>query len=92
MNLEHLSRLRAMAAPESKWDLSPNDTRAIEAAIDTMPNPRLVTALEAVLLYHCGGAWDEAKKHRWWSITHQQDATTKTLCDHIRAVLAEVAP
>lgn len=33
---DQLSRLRQMADPKSKWDLSPNDQAAIRAALDAL--------------------------------------------------------
>lgn len=56
-------------------------------------------ALEAVLLFHSGSPWDDAKKLKWRVITdemlgeahdpkHGHDATTKVLCDVVRASLA----
>lgn len=44
--------------------------------------------LEAVLLFHDGGQWDDGKAQRWRLLTDgAKDATTKTLCDRIRTVL-----
>lgn len=49
-------------------------------------NP-LVSALEAVLLFHDGGEWTLEKQLAWSNRTGWKDATTKTLCDTVRAAL-----
>jgi hypothetical protein len=45
-------------------------------------------ALKLVLLFHGGGAWDDAKIAEWFRITGTREATTKVLCDHLRSMLA----
>jgi hypothetical protein len=54
---------------------------------------RLREALELVLLFHASGPWLDEHSARWHSITgdSKTGATPKTLCDHIRKVLAESA-
>lgn len=45
---------------------------------------------ELVLLFHSAGPWDEEKRQRWEEITGCSEATTKVLCDFVRAALAEL--
>lgn len=47
----------------------------------------MLSALEAVLLFHSGGDWDEKKRSKWKSLTGKDEATTKVLCDLVRAAL-----
>lgn len=51
---------------------------------------KLRTAAMLVLLFHSGSPWDVRKSGLWKGITGSDDASTKVLCDHIRAVLDEV--
>lgn len=44
-------------------------------------------ALRAVLLFHDGEPWGAAKRKEWLRITGIEEATTATLCDHVRWVL-----
>jgi hypothetical protein len=50
---------------------------------------RLREALELVLLVHRGGPWATEERQRWLAVTGSQEASTRSLCDHIRKVLAE---
>ena len=96
MTLEQLCRLRAMGNHVG-WELLPEDVEAIAAAIEGMPNPRLVQALEAVLMFYSGGPWDAEMQLRWAQLTSGFDpwtgrtyhCTSKGLCDFIRQRLAE---
>jgi hypothetical protein len=45
-------------------------------------------ALNLVLLFYTVH-WTEEKKLEWHRITGTNEATTKVMCDHIRAVLSE---
>lgn len=45
-------------------------------------------ALRAVLLFHDAAPWGAAKRAEWLRITGTAEATTRTLCDHARRVLA----
>jgi hypothetical protein len=47
-------------------------------------------ALEAVLLFYSVSPWDEQKKKRWMNLTGKEEATTKVLCDTVRAALVEL--
>lgn len=51
---------------------------------------KLEDALEAVLLFHSGSPWTEAKKTQWWNLTQSTDATTRTLCDTVRLALGRL--
>ena len=49
---------------------------------------RMRRALECVLLFHSGsGFWDSAKTEAWFARTGRREATTKVLCDAVRAAL-----
>jgi hypothetical protein len=48
---------------------------------------RMALALEAVLMFHAGGDWDDSKRLRWREITGTEDASTRELCNHVRRVL-----
>ena len=56
-----------------------------------MTTPTLPAALEAVLLFHSGGPWNDAKNQRWRLLTGHDEATTRVLCDTAREAL-EAAP
>jgi len=44
-------------------------------------------ALHLVLAFHRGGAWTDEDRALWREITGGDEATTKSMCDHIRKVL-----
>ena len=46
-------------------------------------------ALELVLLFYDGNPWTVEKCDDWKKITGTFDASTRTMCDHIRKVLKE---
>ncbi len=50
---------------------------------------RLREALEACLLFHDSGSWDMEKQLSWQRLTRQSEATTRALCDTLRAALKE---
>lgn len=56
---------------------------------------KLEAACRAALLFHAGSPWDEAKAAEWSALVfpllgpREPDATTKTLCDALRAALAK---
>ena len=68
---------------------------------NTWPNPKYepkysgegslssIDAIKLALLFHSGSPWDDGKRAEWLRITGTTEATTKVLCDHLRAVLAE---
>jgi hypothetical protein len=47
---------------------------------------QLEEAIEMVLLYHAGGAWDATKSKRWERWTGQSEGTTRALCDQLRSL------
>jgi hypothetical protein len=51
------------------------------------PANDLAGLLEAVLLFHGGGEWDTDKRLAWFNRVGAAEATTKVLCDRIRAAL-----
>ena len=51
--------------------------------------PELLAALEAVLLFYRGDWWDEGERQEWSRLAGTQEATTKVLCDVVRAALAK---
>lgn len=48
-----------------------------------------IDAIKLALLFHSSSPWDDDKRAEWLRITGSTEATTKVLCDHLRAVLAE---
>ena len=54
--------------------------------------PAAADALRAVLLFHGGGPWDAAKAAAWERLTGEREATTRTLCDFVRAALGGLDP
>ncbi len=65
------------------------EARRLKGACDSLieENGKLREALEAVLLFHSGPPWGDAKALRWFNITQDPDCTSKKLCDHIRKVM-----
>lgn len=47
---------------------------------------------KAVLLFHSGGPWDEVAKGQWFRLTGKHEATTRSLCDTVRAFLPSEEP
>ncbi len=74
----------AYVNPYGTIDNANANARLIAAA------PNLRDACEAVLLFHSGGEWDEAKRNEWFNLTGETDATTKIMCDTVRRALARV--
>lgn len=50
-------------------------------------NARLRLALEAVTIFFSPPGWDSWRATRWNEIVRVPEATTRTLCSHVRAVL-----
>ena len=49
---------------------------------------RMEKALQAVLLFHGGDEWNDAVRNRWVELVGKdREATTKGLCDCVRAAL-----
>lgn len=44
-------------------------------------------ALEAVLAFYYSGPWDTEQRLKWFNLTGQDEATTRTLCDTARIAL-----
>lgn len=52
--------------------------------------PELLAACEAVLLFHDGAPWDDAKQRRWYDeLKVGPDATGRSLCDFVREAIAK---
>ena len=51
--------------------------------------PDLLAACRAVLIFHSGGEWTHNAEIDWIRITGKDDATTKVLCDTVRAAIAK---
>lgn len=70
------------------------ELQAALAIADDQPNDYVTRseamrrACRATLMFHRGGAWCREK---WNKLTGQDEATTKSLCDFVRAALAEPA-
>jgi hypothetical protein len=54
--------------------------------------PAAADALRAVLLFHKAGPWTLAESAEWERLTGTTDATTKNLCDTVRAALGGLDP
>ncbi len=52
--------------------------------------PGVENALQAVLVFHHDGYWDAAHCAKWERLTGSTEATTKALCDIVRAAIAAV--
>ena len=51
--------------------------------------PQMLEALKAVVLFHSGSPWNEAKALEWQRLTGILDgATTKALCGFVRSAIA----
>lgn len=51
--------------------------------------PSPTDALRAVLLFHRDGPWGGEEQEEWERLTGRTDATTKALCDAVRAALGD---
>lgn len=51
--------------------------------------PDMYEALQATLLFHSASPWDCEKQNRWRELTGKDEATTRALCDLVRAALAK---
>ena len=56
--------------------------------IQRLASMAIEDALRAVLMFHDGTTWDAERRAEWKRITGSDEATTKVLCDHVRAALA----
>ncbi len=69
-----------------------NNGLAARVIVWSENDKRLRSALELPLMFHAGGAWTADMRRRWKEITGDiaggQEATTKIMCDAIRAALA----
>lgn len=52
------------------------------------PRWGVMESLRLVLLFHEGVPWTPGRRAEWLEIAGTEEATTKTLCDHVRAALA----
>lgn len=46
----------------------------------------------ATLLFHEGGEWDRERQRVWLAMTGHEEATTRILCETVRAALALAEP
>lgn len=53
----------------------------------TRDEREMTSALMAVLLFHGGDEWTDAKRREWKALTGSDEVTTKVLCDTVRAAL-----
>lgn len=67
---------------ETFFRTNPEDAKLIAAA------PEMAEALKAVLLFYAVD-WTSERAAEWTRLTHSDDATTKALCDSVRAALAK---
>ena len=49
----------------------------------------MLEALDLVLMFHGAGRWDDSKRLAWKNRTGHDEATTRVLCDHLRAAIAK---
>jgi len=49
--------------------------------------PSMEEALKAVLLFYHAGPWTNAVSCEWWNLTQTEEATTRNLCDTVRAAI-----
>lgn len=54
--------------------------------------PTMRAALEAVLMFHAGGPWGAGRAAQWRGLTGIADATSRDLCDAVRAALGGANP
>lgn len=64
------------------------DVFVLRAEAAEAENVRLREALALPLMFHAGGKWDEEQRAEWYRLAGTYDATTKVMCDTIRAALA----
>jgi hypothetical protein len=99
----HEFRLLAMLDDSSlgHWDLNAEDKDAIRWALARIETLRdrarraqepatLLDACRATLIFH-GERWTSEERQEWRNITHHEEATTRVLCDTIRAAIAAAA-
>jgi len=80
---------------EAEVQKSVADLKAVEKRLDA-----LQAACKMTLLFHSASPWDASKRIQWNKLRRQiikdcdkeifEDATTKVLCDAVRAALAEL--
>lgn len=63
-------------------------TKASRSAYDKS----MLQALFLVIVFHQGGEWNDKKREFWKRLTGDDDATTKSLCTHIRVVIGNDWP
>lgn len=61
----------------------------ISGLCDKVHDGDLLKACKATLLFHGAGHWDDEKRLEWLNLTGHSEATTKVLCDFVRAALAK---
>lgn len=54
---------------------------------EASPSAELRDALKLPLLFHAGGPWDDERRKEWLRVTGTREASTKVLCDHLRAAI-----
>jgi hypothetical protein len=73
---------------EAAW-LEPDDPPELpEGWWDEDQAKEATDLLKAVLLFHSDGEWTDEKRGEWFNTIQASAATTKTLCNAIRAFLA----
>lgn len=73
-------------------------TRQLNASLDQLgatalrirdERDELAKACRAVHLFHSGSHWTPDVRRYWTELTGEDEATTRTLCNTVRAVLAK---
>jgi hypothetical protein len=57
---------------------------------DPKNTPDLLSVCQATLLFHKSGGWNAEDAAEWTRLTGHKDASTKDLCDAIRAAIAKL--
>ncbi len=80
--LAELNKIDGVSRSKMKY------TKAARSACDKS----MLQALFLVIVFHQGGEWNDKKREFWKRLTGDDDATTKSLCSHIRVVIGNDWP
>lgn len=73
---------------EFAWTAVQSQTLPTQISADA---PTAISALEATLMWFNESNWDDAKRQKWERLTGNKEATTRVLCDCVRAAIAAEA-
>lgn len=80
------TQLRIISARARREGFDPQDCSLYSEAADRLDD--MENALCMSLMFHRGGVWTEADRAVWKERTGEDVASTRTLCDYLRRVLA----